>query len=272
MIDRPTDGGCAFSTITVLVMLNSLISRRRLIATGSLASLGVGLSRLAFGDTRQNSSADAKPTLGVVPAYLGVSPQTLPPLPYAENALEPTISARTVGIHYGKHHRAYFDNLHKLLAGTPLEQASLEQIIVQSHDQPALADVFNNAAQAWNHNFYWNSLTPASAAIAPSAKLQAAIERKFGSVEALLKALVATSASQFGSGWGWLVVDRGELAVVKTGNAETPFTRGLAPLLTVDVWEHAYYLDYQNRRPDYLVATVSKHLNWAFASANFERV
>ncbi|NYH25445.1 superoxide dismutase [Paraburkholderia bryophila] len=251
-------------------MLNSLISRRRLIATGSLASAGVALSRFAFGQTAPTA---AKPTLSVVPAYLGVSPQTLPPLPYAENALEPTISARTVGIHYGKHHRAYFDNLHKLLAGTPLEQASLEQIIVQSHDQPMLADVFNNAAQAWNHNFYWNSLSPAStASSAPSAKLQAAIERKFGSIEALSKALVATSASQFGSGWGWLVVDRGELAVVKTGNAETPFTAGLAPLLTVDVWEHAYYLDYQNRRPDYLVATVSRHLNWAFASANFERV
>ncbi|WP_176057549.1 superoxide dismutase [Paraburkholderia sp. BCC1876] len=248
-------------------MLNSLISRRRLIATGSLASVGVALSRFAFGQTAPTA---AKPALSVVPAYLGVSPQALPPLPYAENALEPTISARTVGIHYGKHHRAYFDNLHKLLAGTPLEQASLEQIIVQSHDQPMLADVFNNAAQAWNHNFYWNSLSPA--ATTPSAKLQAAIERKFGSIEALSKALVATSASQFGSGWGWLVVDRGELAVVKTGNAETPFTAGLAPLLTVDVWEHAYYLDYQNRRPDYLVATVSRHLNWAFASANFERV
>jgi Fe-Mn family superoxide dismutase len=131
--------------------------------------------------------------------------------------------------------------------------------------------VFNNAAQAWNHNFYWNSLSPA-AATAPSPKLQAAIERKFGSIDALSKALVATSASQFGSGWGWLVADRGELAVVKTGNAETPFTAGLAPLLTIDVWEHAYYLDYQNRRPDYLVSTISRHLNWAFASANFERV
>ncbi|TGP46164.1 superoxide dismutase [bacterium M00.F.Ca.ET.228.01.1.1] len=257
-------------------MLNSLISRRRLIAAGSLASIGAGFSRFAFGDTRQESptrsASTEKPTLSVVPAYLGASPQTLPPLPYAQDALEPTISARTIGIHYGKHHRAYFDNLHKLLAGTPLEQATLEQIIMQSHDQPALADVFNNAAQAWNHNFYWNSLSPASAATAPSAKLQAAIERKFGSVEALSKALVATSASQFGSGWGWLVVDRGELAVVKTSNAETPFTRGLAPLLTVDVWEHAYYLDYQNRRPDYLVAAVAHHLNWAFASSNLERV
>jgi Fe-Mn family superoxide dismutase len=255
-------------------MLNSLISRRRLIAGGTMASASVALSKFAFGasmqDTSAQSPADAKPTLGVVPAYLGSSPQTLPPLPYADNALEPVISARTIGFHYGKHHRAYFDNLHKLLAGTPLEQASLEQVIMQSHDQPALADVFNNAAQAWNHNFYWNSLSPVTTQ--PSEKLQAAIVRKFGSTDALTKALVKTSASQFGSGWGWLVVDQGELAVIKTSNAETPFTRGLAPLLTVDVWEHAYYLDYQNRRPDYLVATVSQHLNWAFASANLDRV
>ncbi|QIE25996.1 hypothetical protein SBC1_47310 (plasmid) [Caballeronia sp. SBC1] len=255
-------------------MLNSLISRRRLIASGTLASAGVALSKFAFGasiqDTSAQSPADAKATLSIVPAYLGSSPQTLPPLPYAENALEPVISARTIGFHYGKHHRAYFDNLHKLLAGTPLAQASLEQVIMRSHDQPALADVFNNAAQAWNHNFYWNSLSPATTQ--PSEKLQAAIVRKFGSTEALTKALVTTSASQFGGGWGWLVLDQGELAVVKTSNAETPFTRGLAPLLTVDVWEHAYYLDYQNRRPDYLVATVSQHLNWAFASANLDRV
>jgi Fe-Mn family superoxide dismutase len=274
MTDRQLGGGRTLSTFTVLAMLKSLISRRRLIATGSLASIGVALSRFAFGNTTQDLSArlqaDSQPTAGVAPEHPGVSPQTLPPLPYAENALEPAISARTVGIHYGKHHRAYFDNLHTLLAGTPFEQASLEQIIMQSHDRPALADVFNNAAQAWNHNFYWNSLSPV--ATAPSPKLQAAIERNFGTLEALSKVLVTTSASQFGGGWGWLVVDRGELAVVKTGNAETPFTRGLVPLLTVDVWEHAYYLDYQNRRLDYLVATVSRHLNWAFASANFERV
>ncbi|AEA59914.1 Superoxide dismutase-like protein [Burkholderia gladioli BSR3] len=252
-------------------MLNSNLSRRRLLGGLSFASLGLALSRVAFGETSRAETAGAgAPVLRTVPAFLGSSPQTLPPLPYAENALEPTISARTIGFHYGKHHRAYFDNLHKLLAGTPLQQASLEQLIMQSHGVPEMADVFNNAAQAWNHNFYWNSLAPEASA--PSEKLKAAIERKFGSMEALTKALVATSASQFGSGWGWLVLDGGELAVVKTGNAETPFTRGAAPLLTVDVWEHAYYLDYQNRRPDYLVATVSRHLNWAFASANFERV
>jgi Fe-Mn family superoxide dismutase len=178
-------------------MLNSLISRRRLIASGTLASASVALSKFAFGasmqDTSAQSPADAKAMPGVVPAYLGSSPQTLPPLPYADNALEPVISARTIGFHYGKHHRAYFDNLHKLLAGTPLAQASLEQVIMHSHDQPALADVFNNAAQAWNHNFYWNSLSPVTTQ--PSEKLQAAIVRKFGSTEALTKALVTTSAN-----------------------------------------------------------------------------
>jgi Fe-Mn family superoxide dismutase len=250
-------------------MLTSLTSRRRFVAAGSLGSVGLMLSKVAFAATPDANAMTPASGMQSVPAFLGSSPQTLPPLPFAENALEPVISARTVSIHYGKHHRAYFDNLHKLVAGTPLEQVSLEEVIVTSHDQAAMADIFNNAAQAWNHNFYWNSLSPSK--VEPSAKLQAAINQKFGSIDALSKQLVATSASQFGSGWGWLVLDRGELAVVKTSNAETPFTRGLEPLLTVDVWEHAYYLDYQNRRPDYLNATVSQHLNWTFASANFER-
>lgn len=184
-------------------MLNSNLSRRRLLGGLSFASLGLALSRVAFGEMSRAETAGASaPVLRTVPAFLGSSPQTLPPLPYAENALEPTISARTIGFHYGKHHRAYFDNLHKLLAGTPLQQASLEQVIMQSHGVPEMADVFNNAAQAWNHNFYWNSLAPEASA--PSEKLKAAIERRFGSMEALTKALVATSASQFGSGWGWL--------------------------------------------------------------------
>jgi Fe-Mn family superoxide dismutase len=257
-----------------IFMLTSLTSRRRFVAAGSLGSMSLMLSKVAFAATPDANAASPAASMSMqpatVPAFLGSSPQTLPPLPYAENALEPVISARTVSFHYGKHHRAYFDNLHKLLAGTSLEHASLEEVIISSHDQADMADVFNNAAQAWNHNFYWNSLSPAQTR--PSAKLQAAIEQKFGSADALGKLLVKTSASQFGSGWGWLVLDRGELAVVKTSNAETPFTRGQVPLLTVDVWEHAYYLDYQNRRPDYLNATVSQHLNWAFASANLERV
>jgi len=183
-------------------MLNSLISRRRLIASGTLAPAGVALSRFAFGasmqDTSAQSPADPKATLSVVRAYLGSSPHTLRPLPYAENGFEPVISARTIGFHYGKHHRAYFYNLHQLLDGTPLAEASLEHVIMQSHDQPALADVFNNAAQAWNHNFYWNSLSSVTTKL--SEKLRAAIVCKFGSNEALTKALVTTSGLQFGSG------------------------------------------------------------------------
>ncbi|WP_415914077.1 superoxide dismutase [Paraburkholderia sp. J12] len=215
--------------------------------------------------------APGHPDDAAILAYLGTSPLTLPELPFAQNALEPVISERTIGIHYGKHHRAYFDNLHKLLDGTPMASLPLEQIVLESHGRADLEDVFNNAAQAWNHNFYWKSLSPVKTA--PDEKLQAAIDSKFGSLEALSKQLVTTSASQFGSGWGWLVADRGELAVVKTGNAETPYTRsGQLPLLTVDVWEHAYYLDYQNRRPDYLMATIGQHLNWKFASENYARL
>ncbi|CAB3768376.1 hypothetical protein LMG29542_05852 [Paraburkholderia humisilvae] len=205
-----------------------------------------------------------------VPAYLGASPQTQPPLPFAENALEPVISARTIGIHYGKHHRAYFDNLSKLVPGTPFAGQTLETIIVKTYGDASHEDIFNNAGQAWNHNFYWNSMSPTPTQ--PGAKLQAAIMRDFGSLDTLHEQLVKVSASQFGSGWGWLVAENGKLSVMKTSNANVPFTSGKAPLLTVDVWEHAYYLDYQNRRPDYLKELTAKLINWNFASANYEKV
>jgi Fe-Mn family superoxide dismutase len=249
-------------------MKDFLPLRRRLIAAGSLGSLALALVRPVRA-AAENPVVGARMPAREVPKFLDASPVSLPVLPFAPEALEPVISAKTIGIHYGKHHRAYFDNLRKLIAATPLESASLEQIIMASCDAPELEAVFNNAAQAWNHNFYWKSLSPV--ATRPDAGLQRAIERKFGSLDALAQALISTSASQFGSGWGWLVLERGELAVVKTGNAQTPFTRGALPLLTVDVWEHAYYLDYQNRRPDYLTATVGRLLNWEFASANFKR-
>jgi Fe-Mn family superoxide dismutase len=242
--------------------------RRRLIAAGSLGSLALALVRPARA-VAGNATASSGMPVREVPKFLDASPVSLPALPFAPDALEPVISAKTIDIHYGKHHKAYFDNLRKLITGTPLESASLEQIIIASSDVPEMEAVFNNAAQAWNHNFYWKSLSPAPTR--PDAALQRAIERKFGSLDALAQALIATSMSQFGSGWGWLVLERGELAVVKTGNAQTPFTRGALPLLTVDVWEHAYYLDYQNRRADYLAATVGRYLNWEFASENFKR-
>jgi len=205
-----------------------------------------------------------------VPAYLGASPQTQPPLPFAENALEPVISARTIGLHYGKHHRAYFENLSKLVPGTPFAGQTLETIIVKTYGDTQHEDIFNNAGQAWNHNFYWKSMSPTPTQ--PSEKLQAAILRDFGSLDNLHEQLVKVSASQFGSGWGWLVSQHGKLSVMKTSNANVPFTAGKAPLLTIDVWEHAYYLDYQNRRPDYLKGLTAKLINWDFASANYDKV
>jgi len=218
---------------------------------------------LALGGQGAASAQMASP-----PVKLGASPLTQPPLPFAPDALEPTISARTISFHYGKHHKAYFDNLNKAVAGTPLANLTLEQIITQTAGVPEKSGVFNNAAQAWNHNFYWLSLTPKPAP--PTGALAAAIDRDFGSFDALKKQLAAASIARFGAGWGWLVLDGGKLKVVSTSNADLPFIHGQTPLLTVDVWEHAYYLDYQNRRPDYVAALLDKVANWDFAARNFE--
>jgi Fe-Mn family superoxide dismutase len=190
-----------------------------------------------------------------------------PPLPYPDTALDPVISAHTLGFHYGKHHKAYVDNLNKAIAGTPLADLPLEKIIASTAGQPDKTGIFNNAAQAWNHTFYWNSLRPNGGGIPPAA-LKAAIDRDFGGVDNLKKELLAAATSQFGSGWAWLVADGGKLAVVKTGNADLPLTKGQKPLLTIDVWEHAYYLDYQNRRADYVTAVLDKLVNWQFAADN----
>jgi Fe-Mn family superoxide dismutase len=192
---------------------------------------------------------------------------TLPPLPYADNALDPVISAHTLSFHYGKHHKAYVDNLNKLIAGTPLEGQSLEAIIRESAGKPDKAGVFNNSAQIWNHTFYWNSLKPNGGGTPPAA-LARLIERDFGSLDNLKKELATAATTQFGSGWAWLASYNGKLVVTKTGNAELPLTRGQKALLTIDVWEHAYYLDYQNRRPDYANAVIDKLLNWQFAADN----
>jgi Fe-Mn family superoxide dismutase len=199
-----------------------------------------------------------------------VSPFVLAPLPYAENALEPVISAKTLGFHYGKHHRAYVDNLNKLLAGTDLARLPLEQVVTATSGKPERTAIFNNAAQAWNHAFYWRSMKPHGGGEPPAA-LKAKIEAAFGSVDACRKELISAATTQFGSGWAWLVQDGGKLAVVKTGNADTPLTKGQKPLLTIDVWEHAYYLDYQNRRPDHVTAVVERLLNWEFAAENLAR-
>jgi Fe-Mn family superoxide dismutase len=190
----------------------------------------------------------------------------LPPLPYPPEALEPVISANTLSFHYGKHHKGYVDNLNKLIAGSELAGLSLENIITETAGKPDKAAIFNNAAQVWNHSFYWKCLIPGGSSI--PAALQARIEESFGSVEACKKELSAAAVSQFGSGWAWLVLDGDKLKVIKTANADSPLTRGMKPLLTIDVWEHAYYLDYQNRRPEHVNAIIEKLLNWEFAAAN----
>ena len=195
---------------------------------------------------------------------------TLPALPYADNALAPVISANTLSFHYGKHHKAYVDNLNKLVAGTEFESPSLEKIIADTAGKADKAGIFNNAAQIWNHTFYWNSLKGGGGGT-PTGKLAHVIESDLGGLENFKKEFAATTVSQFGSGWGWLAVEGGKLKIVKTGNAEVPFTKGQKPLLTIDVWEHAYYLDYQNRRPDYVNAVIDKLLNWDFAAENLAK-
>lgn len=197
----------------------------------------------------------------------GSAPHVLPPLPYPDNALDPVISANTLSFHYGKHHKTYVDNLNKLIAGTELADLSLEEIIASTAGKADKIGVFNNAAQVWNHTFYWNSLSPKGGGEPPSA-LKQKIEASFGSVEACKKELATAATTQFGSGWAWLTQDGDKLQVIKTGNADLPLTKGIMPLLTIDVWEHAYYLDYQNRRPDYINAVLDKLINWGFAADN----
>jgi len=195
------------------------------------------------------------------------SPQNLPPLPYAENALEPVITASTIGFHYGKHHKGYVDNLNKLVAGTEYADLTLEKIITGTAGRAEKTAIFNNAAQIWNHTFYWKSMRFKGGGEPPAA-LKQKMEASFGSVDACKKELAGAALSQFGSGWVWLVLDGGKLKVVKTANAEVPLTTGMKPLLTVDVWEHAYYLDYQNRRADYVNSVLDKLINWEFALMN----
>jgi Fe-Mn family superoxide dismutase len=210
-------------------------------------------------------AAGAVPTRAA-PRALSQSPQVQPPLPYAPDALAPAISARTVDFHYNKHHKGYFTNLAKLVAGTALAQATLEDIILATAAKPETRATFNNAAQAYNHNLYWQSLTPKGSA--PSAALDAAITRDFGSRAALETELGKAAVGQFGSGWAWLAADGAKLKVVATSNAGTPLTEGMTPLLVIDVWEHAYYLDEQNRRADY-VSAVLPLLDWAGASQRY---
>jgi len=194
----------------------------------------------------------------------------LPPLPYAQDALAPVISAQTLSFHYGKHHKAYVDNLNKLVAGTDLSETPLENLIKAVAGKPDKIGVFNNAAQIWNHTFFWNSLKPGGGG-APTGAVAKGIDAAFGSFDNFKKEFANAAMTQFGSGWAWLVADKGQLKLVKTPNAETPLTTGQTALLTIDVWEHAYYLDYQNRRADFVAAVIDKLLNWEFANSNLAR-
>ncbi|MCX5822471.1 MAG: superoxide dismutase, partial [Deltaproteobacteria bacterium] len=179
----------------------------------------------------------------------------------------PVISANTLEFHHGKHHKAYVDNLNKLVAGTDLAEADLETVIKKVAGDPARAGIFNNAAQVWNHSFYWKCLK-AGGGGAPTGAVAAKIAAAWGGYEKFAEELKNAGVTQFGSGWAWLVVDGGQLKITKTANADTPIAHGVKPLLTLDVWEHAYYLDYQNRRPDYLAAVIGRLIDWDFVNAN----
>ena len=181
--------------------------------------------------------------------------------------MEPTISARTLSFHHGKHHKAYVEKTNELLKGSPLAGRSLEEVVRASHDTNQA--LFNNAAQAWNHDFYWNCLSPRRGK--PGANLQKAIDTAFGGLDKLKEKLVKAAVGQFGSGWAWLIVENGALDLMTSPDAHTPIAPGKTPLLTVDVWEHAYYLDYQNEREAHVKAVLDKLANWEFATENFER-
>lgn len=189
-----------------------------------------------------------------------------PPLPFPQKALEPYISSRTLEYHHGKHHKAYVDNANKLLEGSDLAGRSLEAVIQASVQDPAQKGLFNNAAQAWNHAFFWNCMRPGGGR--PSGRIAERMVADFGGYEKFAEAFKTAGTTLFGSGWVWLVVRDDRLTIIQGANAETPISQGVQPLLVVDVWEHAYYLDYQNRRPDFLQAFLDHLVNWEFVAAN----
>lgn len=195
---------------------------------------------------------------------------TLPELPFAKNALEPHMSANTFDFHHGKHHKAYVDNLNKEITGTEFEGKSLEEIILASAKDASKAKVFNNAAQVWNHTFFWNCLSPQGGG-APKGKIADAITKSFGSYEKFAEEFKAAAIAQFGSGWAWLVAEGDSVKITKTPNADLPLAHGQKALLTIDVWEHAYYLDFQNRRPDFTTSFLQNLVNWDFVNENLAR-
>lgn len=191
----------------------------------------------------------------------------LPALPYKTDALEPYISEETIRFHYGKHHSGYVKKLNRMIKGTAYADLSIETIIQKTHGNAGEVGIFNNAAQVFNHTFYWNSMKPGGGGV-PAGIIAEKIKADFGGFDAFKKAFASAALSQFGSGWAWLVKEGDALKIIKTSNADTPIAQGLTPLLTIDVWEHAYYLDYQNRRGDYIEAYLENLVNWEFAHTN----
>ena len=252
-----------------------LFTRRELLLATAGAATLQNAARVMAADAATASTTPPGPPAGATatPASATTAtpapggPFTLPPLPYADTALDPVISANTLGFHYGKHHRGYVDNLNKAVAGTAFAGMPLEKIIAATVGVADKSAVYNNASQHWNHSFYWRSLRPQGGGEPPAA-LRQKIESSFGSVDACRKELQAAATTQFGSGWAWLVQDGGRIAVAKTGNADSPVAKGQRPLAAIDVWEHAYYLDYQNRRADHVAAVIGKLLNWQFVADN----
>ena len=237
---------------------------------GFLAGSAVLLGAYAMA---QKTTPTPKPAEAVPPSDKAAAgkpapkgPFALPPLPWAENALEPHISAKTIEFHYGKHHRTYVEKLNKAVEGKKLADMKIEELIVETGKDPASTSIFNNAAQAWNHAFYWKCMTPKGGE--PTGKLGDMLKADLGGLEGFKKEFGEAANGQFGSGWAWLVLENGKLRIVKTGNADTPIARGGKPLLVCDVWEHAYYLDYQNKRADYVSAFLEHLVNWEFAAAN----
>jgi Fe-Mn family superoxide dismutase len=231
------------------------MDRRDFFKTSFYLSAVAMLQMAGIGCSRQSETA--KSLLG------------LPPLPYHNNALEPYISSRTIEFHYGKHHQAYAANTRKLIAGTKLAELPLKDIVQKSYGIQELVPIYNNAAQFLNHDFYWQCMKPNGGG-KPQGNIRQAIDQSFGNFDAFIKLFSESAAGQFGSGWTWLVKDGNKLKVINTGNADTPIAMGLVPLLTIDVWEHAYYLDYQNRRTDYIRAFMDHLVNWEFAGKNLE--
>ena len=195
---------------------------------------------------------------------------TLPSLPFVPSELEPHMSSRTLEFHYGKHHQAYIDNLNKLVVGTPMENDNLEHVVLKTAGREGKEAIFNNAAQAYNHEFFWKCLKPAAKEMNVPIELKNAVIHSFGTWEKMIEEFKGAALSQFGSGWVWLVKEDSNVKIVKTANADTPVVHGQHPLFAIDVWEHAYYLDYQNRRADYVAAVLENLANWDFALDNLK--